>query len=533
MRAGVVCLALLAGACAPSGTAVLVDVSAAARLPAARLSALMTLAGITRGPLQVPLATPGFPPSHTFTIEVSPELHGTMKVHVVALDSVGASLAAGDGSAALVPGKVVTLPIALGGGGGGSDGGGGDGGSDSGIHDGGHGSDGAGTGPDLAGCTQHSDCATLVCKDDHTCAAPSDVAYVDNNGMSNAACLGIGTHDGSIAHPFCSIPPALDPILARSFVHIAGSSVSYGPLGATNAQWNGRTLVGPGRAATTLATLAADGSLGADALQFSITNMIFDGIDFAGQINCQNAGTIQLRDVSIHDSTQDGIYVGGCSISVKGGTIKNTQWSGVHPTTSSASVSLIDVTMASTGVTATPPSTETVPGALYLDGGATITLDRCYIGPANGVGLYAGPGTYTVTNTFIVDNVGSFAIIGAGGTGVFQFNTVANNKRGVNCKNTVIDACIFTGNAALASEFNSMTSCALLNNTITSTSPTQPAFVAGTYQLDPTKSVNDTCCIDKVTMTVDGGATTLSNHDYFANTRPRGAGWDIGAHEAK
>jgi hypothetical protein len=298
-------------------------------------------------------------------------------------------------------------------------------------------------------------------------------------------------------------------------------------------QWNGRTIVGPGRAATPLATITADGSLGADALQFNITNMIFDGLDFAGQVDCQTTGTIQLRDVSIHDSMQNGIYAGGCAISFNRGSIKQTQWSGVHATVSSASVSFIDVTMSFTGIAATLPGTETALSALYMDGGATLTIDRCYIGPSNGVGLYAGTGTYSITNTFIVDNKGSFAVIANGGTGVFQFNTVANNVRGVNCKNTVIDACIFTGNMTVASEFNSAVSCYLLNNSITSTSPTQPAFVAGSYKLDTTKSVNDTCCINKVNATVDGGAKSLPNHDYFDSVRPQGAGWDIGAHEAK
>jgi hypothetical protein len=507
------CLVAFSAACGPNGSTVLVEVSSATPLAATQLAATATLAGLTGGPYSVPLHEPGFPPSHSFALEIGPDLSGPMAVHVDALDAAGALLASGDGSTTVSPGEEVSLSIALGGG----------------LVDGGA-SDSA---PDLAGtCTHHSDCATQVCRPDHTCAVASDVAYVDNLGMSPASCLASGLHDGNQATPFCSIPPALDS--GRSFVHVAGSTAHYAALAASSTNWNGRTVVGPGSAASTPATIFADGSAGADAFSTSISMLTFDGMDFSGQVDCLASGTIQLIDVTVHDSIADGVYVGGCTLSMTGGSVVRTAYSGVRTNTSSASATLIGVTFRETATSTVFNGAEPTPAAVVLAGGGIITLDRAYIGPGNGVGLLLGSGSYSITNSFIVDNVGSFAIIGQGATGVFQFNTVANNKRGVNCNNNVLEASIFYNNTSMGSEFNSSTSCTFLNGTVTSASAVQPVFIGTTdYRLNPSSSVNATCCIDQVHGTVDGGGAQLLDHDYFLDARPQGNGWDVGAHEAR
>jgi hypothetical protein len=520
MRTRAACLFVLVAACGSRGSTVLVDVSSATPLSVTRLAATASLGGMTRGPFDVPLGVPTFPPSHSFAIDIAPPLGGVLSVHVDAFDGAGGIVASGDGSAAVVAHEEVELPIAL------------TSASDDGGVDGGA-ADLSAPGGDLAGtCARHADCPSLVCRADHTCAPSSDVAYVDNLGMTPASCIATGTHDGSQMFPFCSIPPALDA--GRSYVRVAGSSAHYAALTASSNTWNGRVVVGPGRGATTPATIFADGSVGADALQFGISMLTFDGMDFSGQVDCTNAGTIQLVDVSIHDSTADGIYVGGCTVSLVGGTITNTAYSGVRTNTSSASATLVDVTFKSTATSTTFNAAEPTPAAVLLAGGGVMTVERCYIGPANGVGFFAGTGTYSVTNTFIVDNVGSFAMIGMGGTGVFQFNTVANNKRGVNCSNNVLEASIFYNNMSMGSEFNSITSCTFLSGTVTSASAVQPIFLGtADYRLNPTSSVNTTCCIDQVHATVDGGAAQLPDHDYFLDKRPQGNGWDVGAHEAR
>jgi hypothetical protein len=73
-----------------------------------------------------------------------------------------------------------------------------------------------------------------------------------------------------------------------------------------------------------------------------------------------------------------------------------------------------------------------------------------------------------------------------------------------------------------------------LSGTVTSASAVQPIFLGtADYRLNPTSSVNTTCCIDQVHATVDGGAAQLPDHDYFLDKRPQGGGWDVGAHEAR
>jgi hypothetical protein len=520
---GLACAAALVAGCESSGSTVLVEVSSADPLAATQLVATASLAGMTRGPISVPLAQPGFPPTHSFAIQVTPELSGVMTVHVDAVDGTGAILASGDGSATVTPGQEVGLPIELGGVAV-------DGGVDSAVD---AAVDASGDGPDLAGsCMKHSDCATLVCQPNHQCAVASDVAYVDNLGMTPASCIASGVHDGNQATPFCSIPPALDS--GRSYVRVAGSTAHYASLAASSNTWNGRIVIGPGSTAATPATIFADGTAGADAFSTSISMLTFDGMDFSGQLDCLAAGTVQLIDVTIHDSIADGVYVGGCVLSMTGGSIQRTAYSGVRTNTSSASATLVDVTFKQTATSTVFSAAEPTPAAVVLAGGGMITVDRAYIGPGNGVGLLLGGGTYSVTNSFIVDNVGSFAVIGQGATGVFQFNTVANNKRGVNCNNNVIEASIFYNNTVGGSEFNSQVSCTFLNGTVTSASAVQPVFVGTTdYRLNPTSAVNGTCCIDQVHATVDGGAAQLPDHDYFQDHRPQGGGWDVGAHEAR
>jgi hypothetical protein len=527
MRTLAASLLLLVAGCASSGSTVVVLVSSSGSVAATQLTVTATLAGITRS-FDVPLAQPGFPPSHSFAIAVAPELMGTMTVHIDALGPAGLALASGDGSAPVAPGQVSQIEIHL----------------DSQVPDGGSdgppdlgtdafGSDGP---PDLANtCSTNADCPTQVCKSNNMCAALGDVAYVDNRDMMLPGCiLADPQHNGSKAHPACDLPTAL--ALGTSYVHVAPSAIPYAPLADDTNAWSGKTIVGPGRSAPLLATLSANA--GPDALEISTGSLIIEGMDFRGQIECNNIATIQLYDVSIHDSIVDGISVGACTLVYQGGTITNAAASGVRTNTSSAMVSLVDVTIQSSATAATEPTSGLSPAAVYLDGNGAITVDRCFIGPANGVGLYLGTGTYSVTNTFIVENVGFFAVIAAGGTGVFQFNTVVNNRRGVNCMSpVVIEASIFSGNTYMGiGEFNSMNSCALINGTTTSTDLTQPIFVnpAGhDYRLDPINQLNTTCCIDKVHSAVDGGASMLSGHDYYLRTRPLGLGWDVGAHEAQ
>ena len=62
-----------------------------------------------------------------------------------------------------------------------------------------------------------------------------------------------------------------------------------------------------------------------------------------------------------------------------------------------------------------------------------------------------------------------------------------------------------------------------------------PDFVSSTVPFDfhlSANAANDACCVDKIKGALDGGATSLPDHDFDGSKRPKGTGWDIGAHEA-
>ena len=55
-------------------------------------------------------------------------------------------------------------------------------------------------------CQQSSDCESLICSADGTCAQPTEVLFVNNQ---NGSCQGTG-HLGTTADPFCAIQDAVD-----------------------------------------------------------------------------------------------------------------------------------------------------------------------------------------------------------------------------------------------------------------------------------------------------------------------------------
>src|SRR5262249_10874296 len=129
--------------------------------------------------------------------------------------------------------------------------------------------------------------------------------------------------------------------------------------------------------------------------------------------------------------------------------------------------------------------------------------------------------------------------------GIFQFNTVVNNtgsttNGAINCViGQRIESSIVYNNANLVA--GSQFKGCVLSNTVTGTDTApgaiqlDPAFVsvAGDDYHLTASTQNDTCCIDKVSATVDGGGATLPTHDADLTPRPKGAARDIGAFELR
>ncbi len=345
-------------------------------------------------------------------------------------------------------------------------------------------------------CATHGECSSAICKSDGSCALTTDIAYVDDGNTTPTFCKAAGTHDGnSPATAYCDIQDAVNG--TKPFAFVKGSTSAYGAVSI-----NGRSIVivGPG-AATPSASIS-----GGSNPSVSVTGTAYvtlDGFEvfmtFVDGVDCTN-------------------NVAGTSLTLLRNKIHGVSGIGINSTK------------------------------------CVLTLDQNVIGPANtGGGVKLTSTTYSITNNFIVGNgtTGISVSFDTASTGEFAFNTVAQNTftgqaGGIDCANganRVIESSIVWGNS-VKSGTQIVGNCDLIN-VVTGTDS-----FADAIQKDPTfvniatmpydyhlKAPNDTanlaCCVDKITMTVDGGASMLPDHDIDNAHRPKGAGWDIGGHEAQ
>ena len=197
LRALVVSLSLLAACGKTVGTLVTVDVDSATPLPTAASLSVDAVVGGQRRHVAVPLATPGFPPAHSFNLQVAPATTGQLSLHIDVLDAGGAIVASGEGTVTLARGSRVPLAIAL---------------APMGI--GGNGGDGAdlasappadaGVGPDMAPCAsgQHVCGGGCVANDVSACgdscavcAVPAHATSASCDGVSCGVVCAAGYHD--------------------------------------------------------------------------------------------------------------------------------------------------------------------------------------------------------------------------------------------------------------------------------------------------------------------------------------------------
>jgi hypothetical protein len=362
-------------------------------------------------------------------------------------------------------------------------------------------------------CTANADCGSHVC-DAGKCALESDIAHVDNN---HAPCAGA---DGSAMHPYCDIPSAI--ATGRLYVLVAGSATAYPPL-AIGGRSSALTIVGPGRAANPTARIVASGgpAVTLQNVPLKPSPLQIDGLEIVGDaadanhdavtdVGLDDTVVLSLHDCYVHGSGRSGASSSSAELRIDSSVVADNHGWGVS------------------------------------GGGVKLSVTRSTLrGNHGGV---ASAGTYTVENNFIVGNVGvgsngdravSFlTVVGSKASGTFRFNTVVNNSTddptisaGAHCNDgQTLAASIFIGNTA-GSNASQIEGC-LLSNVVTGTdaapSATQltPSFVSATdFHLAPSAAANTVCCIDKV----PSGPTT----DFDGSARPKGAGYDIGAHEVE
>ena len=365
-------------------------------------------------------------------------------------------------------------------------------------------------------CTASSECQSGVCDlrgagsigsvTQGQCAAVGDIVYVDNNSSTTAKC---DKRDGSPAKPYCQVSDAIGALGGKAFIAVAGSATNYDPWSYTSASNLTVQLSGPGRNASSPATLLAPSGQNAVNLtpgNNAVINLSVDGLVFSGASD----HTAFYAEAN-HSANGSSIVLTIRNSLIKGG-INGMR---ILSATFSMSESIVQ------GSTGTGVNGDGV----SIEGTTNWVLQNNIIAQSGTMGVYIETTT---------------------GTGSFKFNTVAlngatGNSGGVDCgKATTLESSIVAANTQSTTGTQFLRSCSL-DHTVTGTDSIgntgklsgDPVFrlTSGTadLRLEVTVPANVTanraCCIDKV-------STSTNTLDVERNARPIGASFDVGADEA-
>jgi hypothetical protein len=344
-------------------------------------------------------------------------------------------------------------------------------------------------------CSAHSDCASQVC-DSYgdlggvgKCAPSSNIIYVNNSDPDAQDCnLGQGTQ----ALPYCELAPAMAQLMAQPgkliALHQSPTAYQAPPIEQTQGPV---VFVGPGPS-----------TAGKQAVLIS-----------------------SALDTHLQVGTGASLVLDGVSLSV----------AGIHGAPTSK-------------VTIRKSTIDTLQHGALFDS-SQVTLDRDLF-TQNMLRLSFSSSTVSITNTIIAGNStepSTNLIEVNGGSGVFQFNTVAHNSLSaktapvlscVNAAGFVVKNSIFVQNGStqqLASGCAAVASSLILGtgDTTPGQLKQEPAFVAPPLldlQLQPLDPTNREFIFDKAVQVNPTGEKNV-DHDYYGTPRPQGTGHDIGAFE--
>ncbi len=284
-------------------------------------------------------------------------------------------------------------------------------------------------------CAKHSDCGSSVCLPDSSCAAATDVAYVDPMGTDAMEC----TKEA----PCPSLQVALST--KRPYVRMTGSSVTGETIRITNQ--NVTVLGSPGAKLTRGAPgvlIEVAGTSQVDLFDLELIGATGGDPKTAHGISLERGSTVMvsLQRVLVSNHIGDGLHIDGGTAKVTESKLSsNGSGLGIGDS-GNAVVRLTTISYNNYGVLTgytgkgirldIDQSTinNNVQGGIgaYVD---TFRLTRSTISSNTGIALSFG-GTFHVTNNFIVRNKdkGSASVWispDPSGNSRFEFNTVADN----------------------------------------------------------------------------------------------------------
>ena len=356
------------------------------------------------------------------------------------------------------------------------------------------------------GCTEHSECASAVCLPDGSCAAESDVAYVDGGVGAGTTC--------TKAAPCKTVTAAVAPSVGKAIVKVTGTVVE-----------TSRIVIG---SPTVKTVIGAPGA----KISGSTTMVILEA---------RGGANVIVADLEI-GSTQ-GFEASACVLLPPGETVT------VRLLRSTVRKCTVGVNVLS-GTAIVDRSTITLNGAgIQQSSGGTVTVTGATVTANDRGGVSIANSTFKLVNNFIASNGNSDNVTGssfggvsldsASATNQFDQNTVVYNHQksiavgaaGVTCLVTNFAAArniISSNNAGLTFGPQTAGGCTFPNSYVMSDGEANTLGFVNINTLNFHLTAASPATVRDV-----AGLTTCPGNDIDGEARPFNALCDLGADEYK
>jgi hypothetical protein len=261
-----------------------------------------------------------------------------------------------------------------------------------------------------AACTSHAQCDSAACLPDGSCAAETQVAYVDPNGTDNSTC--------NKAVPCTKVDKAL--ATGRAYVKLTGTTDE------------GNVVTIDNRNVSILAEKTAKLIRTSNGVilevkgtsQVAIYDLEISGASGAGvglSMPAGNTATVALHRVKLQNNAAGGISASGGTLAVTQSTISGNAGGGISASGGTLTVRQSTISgNAAGGISASGGSLTVSQSSILLNGGGGVSINN---------------GAFDLTNNIISKNGGPGSTFGGvvlsstnGGMRRFEFNTVAQNQ---------------------------------------------------------------------------------------------------------